>query len=694
MTGIQSSIPVVSETAKRSGDSKPEGCQVCGKEHVKLQRCQRCRSAWYCSVACQRQGWKAGHRQQCQTTMLLANGAPEKAWKELSSLLASSTVQQAEQDYHVATDEVQRIQREVKEPRNKGRDTKEDTQTPDPIEETVPAALPLVPTPSPVASRAKQQKLDTTKSSTAPAFATNPVATATAAPASPTISDWRFHVEDMSNLSCFQVHLEPRRRDASMPFNAEWEISMQSIDSDRTVVSFRPSRHGSETVLRLEFPASLLPEPRVYPTDPVGSSAAVSIRLSYKGLSTSDSYTRTSKTISPDVANRLACRVCHQSLTRAVRSSVTTKAPTDTDTATATSTSDDKGGGESEGGSAVIQRVQMLPSSQWDDMTDYLMCYPGAAAINFGSASTAALQGAVWQDESLAVFHAQDVDGAVCVLAISGYGEDGREGESENDDSDVPETPSDPLLVRGGSRPWREAVGGATLTCSQCATVLGWAPIDLPDTFRFLQHRLTVSPSTAPGSTDEGASVQRSSSYVAREMIRYAETQAIFTFCVVNTADGDGPQQQQQHQQRFWLRLLTWDTQTADSIVDDGKCRLQWKSVAKILYEETNDAVTDGADDSKAAASVVWMWNNDLCCPPESSSVPQSTTSSSNASTGTASLIRLYLTDDEWQQLRADLLSGGQYYPKAVVQAMVMAQTGRMMDLNAGNVGLAAIPIT
>jgi hypothetical protein len=54
----------------------------------------------------------------------------------------------------------------------------------------------------------------------------------------------------------------------------------------------------------------------------------------------------------------------------------------------------------------------------------------------------------------------------------------------------------------------------------------------------------------------------------------------------------------------------------------------------------------------------------------------------------------LYLTDDEWQQLRADLLSGGQYYPKAVVQAMVMAQTGRMMDLNAGNVGLAAIPIT
>jgi hypothetical protein len=670
MTGTQSSVPPVSQTAKRSDDAKPEGCQVCKKQYVKLQRCQRCRSAWYCSVACQRQDWKAGHRQQCQKSILLANGAPEKAWKELSSLLASSTRQQAEQDYHIAKDEVQRIQREVKEPRKKGRDTKSDIQTPPPVEKIVSPPSLLAPAPSPVASRAKQQKLETTKSSTAPATA------------SPVVSDWRFYVEDMSNLSCFQVHLEPRRRDASMPFNAEWEISMQPIDSDRTVVSFR---HGSATVLRLEFPASLLPEPRVYSADPVGSSAAVSIRLSYQGLSTSDSYPRTSNTISPHVANRLACRVCQQSLTRAVRSPATTK------TTSSTATSDGKGSGDSESGSAVIQRVQMLPSSQWDDMTDYLTCYPGTPAIDFGPASTAALQGAVWQDESLAVFHALDVDGAVCVLAISGYGEDCREGETENDDSDVPETPSDPLLVRGGSRPWREAVGGATLTCSQCATVLGWAPIDLLDTFRFLQHRLTILPTKTPGSTDEGASVQRASSYVAREMIRYAETQAIFTFCVVNTADGGG--QQQQQQQRFWLRLLTWDTQTADSIVNDGKCRLQWKSVAKILYEETNDAAT-GADDSTAAASVVWMWNNDLCCPPESSSVPQSTTSSSSASTGTASLIRLYLTDDEWQQLRVDLLAGAQYYPKAVVQAMVMAQTGRMMDLNAGNVGLAAIPIT
>jgi hypothetical protein len=689
MTAIQSSVPPVPQTAKRSDDPKPEGCQVCGKQNVKLQRCQQCRSAWYCSVACQRQDWKVGHRQQCQKDVPLANGAPEKAWKELSSLLASSTLQQAEQDYHVATDEVQRIQREVKEPaRKKGRDTKSDIQTPPPIEKIVakpPAPPPApAPTPAPVASREKRQEVETTKSSTAPTPA--PVL------ASPAVSDWRFHVEDMSNLSCFQVHLEPRKRDASIPFNAEWEISMQPIDSDRTVVSFRPSRHGSATVLRLEFPASLLPEPRVYPADPVGSSAAVYIRLSYQGLSTSDSYPRTSKTISPDVANRLACRVCQQSLTRALRSPATTK------TTTATATSDDKGGDDTESGSDVIQRVQMLPSSQWDDMTDYLMCYPGTPAINFGSASTAAVQGAVWQDDNLAVFHALDVDGAVCVLAIAGYGEDCLEGETENDDSDVPETPSDPLLIRGGSRPWREAVGGATLTCSQCATVLGWAPIDLPDTFRFLQHRLTVLPTKILGSTDERASVQRASSYVAREMIRYAETQAIFTFCVVNTADGGG--QQQQQQQRLWLRLLTWDTQTADSIVDDAKCRMRWKSVAKILYEEMNDAAT-GADDSAAAASVVWMWNNDLCCPPESASVPQSTTSSSSAtteqhaSTGTASLIRVYLTDDEWRQLRTDLLAGAQYYPKAVVQAMVLAQTGRMMDRKAGNnVGLAAIPIT
>lgn len=34
-------------------------------EGVSLSRCSRCEVAHYCSVACQKTHWKAGHKQQC-----------------------------------------------------------------------------------------------------------------------------------------------------------------------------------------------------------------------------------------------------------------------------------------------------------------------------------------------------------------------------------------------------------------------------------------------------------------------------------------------------------------------------------------------------------------------------------------------------------------------------------------------------
>ena len=39
-------------------------CECCGKEGADL-RCGRCRASWYCSAACQKKHWKAGHRTKC-----------------------------------------------------------------------------------------------------------------------------------------------------------------------------------------------------------------------------------------------------------------------------------------------------------------------------------------------------------------------------------------------------------------------------------------------------------------------------------------------------------------------------------------------------------------------------------------------------------------------------------------------------
>ena len=39
-------------------------CECCGREGA-AKRCARCQQSWYCSTACQKKHWKAGHRTKC-----------------------------------------------------------------------------------------------------------------------------------------------------------------------------------------------------------------------------------------------------------------------------------------------------------------------------------------------------------------------------------------------------------------------------------------------------------------------------------------------------------------------------------------------------------------------------------------------------------------------------------------------------
>ena len=56
--------------AQHSGGCSHPGCgQLIGVSEAAgagLMRCTRCRQRTYCSKACQKAGWKGGHKQECQ----------------------------------------------------------------------------------------------------------------------------------------------------------------------------------------------------------------------------------------------------------------------------------------------------------------------------------------------------------------------------------------------------------------------------------------------------------------------------------------------------------------------------------------------------------------------------------------------------------------------------------------------------
>ena len=185
-------------------------------------------------------------------------------------------------------------------------------------------------------------------------------------------------------------------------------------------------------------------------------------------------------------------------------------------------------------------------------------------------------------------------------------------------------------------------------------------------------------------------------------MIRYAETKAIFTFVVErNETDSDG--------RLLLLKLLSWNSQLATN--DDamylensqGQSHLIqdtcFKKTAKIIFEETRlDVFTTRGTSEKLHNEKEdisnWIWGGaDLCCLPDTTGVNTNTPGSSarrvNESGGdsapgvqvqggqSTSSVRLLMETNEWDELRAALQEGAQFFSKEVVDATVSAKLGR-----------------
>jgi hypothetical protein len=284
------------------------------------------------------------------------------------------------------------------------------------------------------------------------------------------------------------------------------------------------------------------------------------------------------------------------------------------------------------------------------------------------------------QDANVVCLHQEDVGHSVCILAVSGYGEGEEESNSNAQGANLPIfDEQDASATVRGARSWRDANGGATICCSQCCSALGFASLESPQTYRFLKHRL---------SNGKDARVTSCASFLARELVRYAEAKAIFTFIVGVEASKSS----KVARKCLMLRLVSWDTVMATRFEESSSNhRLDFSRVAKVVYEETFDKL---ADNSNSEDVTNWVWGGvDLCCIPGTSGQQHNSDSVADLSLGQISTVRLHLPLDEWEEVRQSLVEGASVFSKSVAEATILVKLGRMGASVSETLGLSAISL-
>ena len=431
---------------------------------------------------------------------------------------------------------------------------------------------------------------------------------------------FRYVVEETPNISCYQVILH---------FTCTNPPAVDVFITQRSKTSFVTFSSCDETIVILSFPVKLIQQetPVHFLDDSLYFRLQTEVPISppfEQLISTSE-----------EEANSMCCRACRQSLFH---------------------------------NTATVKRILPLPAGYWDEITDYLICYNGQPSIDFSLSSTHAQEGAILEDAAAMIVHKDDVGESICHLCVVGYGEDEKKLDFVEDDG----------INFRGERVWKDSVGGGTVCCTQCCTTLGFASLEAPETLRLLKHRLSTS-----HTFDDSFQRHSCDSFVAHEIIRYAESKAIFTF-VVATAS---------HKNCLLLHLLSWDTRLADSNESkhDAMKRdtLRFRRVVKVIYEETLDKA-----ENSVVGSAAWNWGNlDLCCMDDLKTKAATNTTNSTGMTGKAS-VRLSLSIHEWNEFKISLLNGSNLFlAKEVVDTTIVLTLGKEKLKSSECIGLSALYI-
>lgn len=294
----------------------------------------------------------------------------------------------------------------------------------------------------------------------------------------------------------------------------------------------------------------------------------------------------------------------------------------------------------------------------------------------------------VLEDEAALVMHRSDLkDGATCALNIAGYG-----GSPTNNDGDR-------AITTNATRPWKDKSDkhefeSKSVVCANCYNTLGFVSELEPDTYRLYKHLLDcgeqlLSPHTPFEKYTAG-------SFVAREMIRYAESEGIYTFIVgISDARNIKKDNSAASPPFMFLRMLSWDSLMG--IADGSKKEmrgdsrgLEFQKILKVIFEEVS------GDDERSAVTdnpLMWKWGGiDLCCLPSTSQVGRQNSKLGNMTK--ASSVKLFLSSNEWSELKAALVGGRDCFACSAAAALIMMKLGAAaVSSNNHNASLSFLPI-
>jgi len=282
----------------------------------------------------------------------------------------------------------------------------------------------------------------------------------------------------------------------------------------------------------------------------------------------------------------------------------------------------------------------------------------------------------------------------ICILAIDGYGEkdtqsnttNTNDNENDNNFKTISALDFDKGVLFRGRRSWRDSVGGATVCCNQCCSILGYASLEEPDSCRLLKHRLCAkeerkkSSNTSDTETIDYFASNTCSTFIACELTRYAESQAVFTFMIFN-GDSNG--------KILLLKLLSWNTlmvisKRKENNYEDQEQENQFERVAKVIYEEIDNPSHNlfTSDNSDVQDPMNFTWGGlDLCCPPTDQGVSnQSSTLNKDGeaviSSESTACVEIHLPGDEWVQLKEALCTGSTFIPKEIAKVTIQLKLG------------------
>ena len=481
----------------------------------------------------------------------------------------------------------------------------------------------------------------------------------------------------------------------------------------------------------------------------------------------------TTATTCPETLNYLRCRACQNYITNSQQQQQQQDDGNDkNNTSSGKQTTSVSG--------SIIQSILPLPIGYWEDISEYLSCYDGQAVIDFTNimSNIVVIPNIAYEDSTILVLHRDNVSiiggsgsnsnssnarasrSGVCILnddRLVGYGEHHSSTSNNNNEDANDGMPSTILLS------WKDKGMSSTtetcsiIACANCYLTLGYVSNNNSsdrNTLRLYKHLLDCG--SKPNNYDDDNSDENNIklcgngrtrndsnqsslslstttfskytciSFLANEMVRYAESNAIYTFIVGVSDVYDwtrmGISGSSSSEDYILLRILSWDTpmSTITSSGEEGGREMRqddmlvssslsiesilcFQKAVKVIYEvvNNNDTTRHGRPFSKSTNStvvdsddsLVWTWrgNNDFCCPSPSPRFRQSPLSTSSTTTTevdscsqtNATAVKIYFTKREWSELKDALVMRSQYFSDTVTNAIVMTKLGglsMMMD--------------